>query len=338
MLKEEEKPRQIGIIGTGLMGASLATLFTGNGIRVVMLGVSNELIGKGTGIYQEYFKSLSKADLITPEQGEICQSYLSCTTSYEDLKECDFIIEAVVERLDVKYSVYKDIENNCTRDCIITSVTSALSVEDLQKGVEYPERFLVSHPWNPPHLVPCVEVVKSEKTSEETLSKAISFFEAAKREVVVVRKSVPGFIGNRLMHAMYREATWLVENGVATAEDIDRTLMYSFGPRYSKIGIFEHNDYVGLDMVKNISEYLYPDLCVSSVPMQKMVELNDKNEIGYKAAAKKGYLDWNKKDMVEFKRRQEMPYLQFFDWGLPTCKNGKRFKGKIGGALYEYAN
>ncbi|MFT4106319.1 MAG: 3-hydroxyacyl-CoA dehydrogenase family protein [Lacrimispora sp.] len=311
------KPRLVGIVGTGLMGASLATLFVGNGIEVVMLGVSDELIGKGVETSKEYFSNLLKAGLVTAKQIEVCMSKLRTTKSYEDLKDCDFIIEAVVERLPVKYEVYKEIEKNCSEDCIITSVTSALSVEDLQKGVVHPERFLVSHPWNPPHLVPCIEVVKGEKTSEETLNTTIGFFKAVKREVVVVRKSVPGFIGNRLMHAMFREATWLVENGVATPEDIDRTLMYSFGPRYSKIGIFEHNDFVGLDLVKNISEYLYPDLCSGQVPANKLVELNSSNQIGYKSESKKGYLDWNHKDMADFRKRQEQPYLQFFNWDLP---------------------
>lgn len=316
-MKTGEKPELVGIVGTGLMGASIATLFIGNGIKVVMLGVSDELIETGVEACKEFFNHLLNADLVTEKQIEVSMSLLKTTEGYEDLKDCDFIIEAVVEKLSVKYDVYKEIEKNCTADCILTSVTSALTVEDLQKGVIYPERFLVSHPWNPPHLVPCIEVVKGEKTSEESLNRAIAFFEAVKREVVVVRRSVPGFIGNRMMHAMYREATWLVENGIATPEDIDRTLMYSFGPRYSKIGIFEHNDYVGLDLVKNISEYLYPDLCDSHVPMDKLVELNNNSEIGFKSETKKGYLDWNHKDISDFRKRQEQPYLQFFNWNLP---------------------
>lgn len=306
----------IGIIGTGLIGISMAVLLTGNGMNVTVLGISDESIKAGKTVYERYFSNLNKYNLVNSRQMEACSRLLNMTKSYKDLSECNFVIEAVVEDISVKSKVFRTLENDCS-GCVIASMTSAISVNDLAEKVKRPENLLVAHPWNPPHLVPCVEIVKGEKTSDYALQMAVNIFKAAKREVVVLQKSVPGFIGNRLMHAMFREATYLVDNGIATAEDIDRILMYSFGPRYSSIGIFEHNDFVGLDMVQNISNYLYPDLNNSTKALAGLEQRVQKKEVGFKSAGKKGYLDWNKKNLDDFFARQEAPYLKFFNWELP---------------------
>ena len=119
------------------------------------------------------------------------------------------------------------------------------------------ERLAVAHPYNPPHLVPCVEIVPSEYTSPETMQFIEAFLRSVGREPVMMQKEAPGFIANRLQHALFREAVYMVEAGIASPEAIDQALRTSFAPRYTSIGIFEHFDYAGLDMIISIEDYLF---------------------------------------------------------------------------------
>ena len=147
----------------------------------------------------------------------------------------------------------------------------------------------MAHPWNPPHLVPCVEVVKSRFTSDQALKVIVEVLESAGRAPIVMKKSAPGFVANRLQHALYREAAYMVEQGIATPEDIDRSLRTSFIPRYTSIGIFEHFDFAGLDMIMSIHKYLYPTLCNAQEPQDLVRIPFEQGNLGYKTG--KGVLD-----------------------------------------------
>lgn len=129
-----------------------------------------------------------------------------------------------------------------------------------------------------------------------------------------MQKSIPGFIANRLQHALYREAVYMVEQGIATPEAIDRTLKTSFAPRYTSIGIFEHFDYAGLDMIMSIEDYLFPTLCNADKTQDTIRRLNESGDLGFKTL--KGVYDWSTKDVEDFRKRSSEPYLQFFNWTL----------------------
>ena len=177
------------------------------------------------------------------------------------------------------------------------------------------DKFAVAHPWNPPHLVPCVEIVRGCNTSDEALKFICDVLESCGRAPVVMNRSVPGFVANRLQHALYREAAYMVEQGISSPEDIDRALRTSFVPRYTAVGIFEHFDYAGLDMVKSIEETLYHDLCDTKEPHALVVDHYNKGELGYKTG--KGILDWTGVDIDAYRKRAAEPYLKFFNWSLP---------------------
>ena len=177
------------------------------------------------------------------------------------------------------------------------------------------DKLLVAHPWNPPHLVPFVEIVKGELTSDDSLKILVETLESTGRKVAVLNKSVPGFIANRLQHALYREAVYMVEQGITTPEDIDMALKYSFVPRYTSIGIFEHFDYAGLDMVLSIEDYLFPTLCNADKTQDLVRDLYEAGNLGVKTGL--GVYDWSKTDIVEFRKRASKPYWTFFNWDLP---------------------
>ena len=307
--------QHIGIIGTGMIGASLAALFTGNRYRTTLLAVDDAEAAAGRRRYDQYFRDLVARGLVTSDQAAACARLLTVTRSYDALADAGLVFECVVERLEVKHAVFAAIERHCRQLQAIASSTSALSADDLAGGLERRELLAVAHPWNPPHLVPCVEVVRSRFTSDAAVKVIVDVLESAGRAPVVMKRSAPGFIGNRLQHALYREAAHMVEQGIASPEDIDTCLRTSFIPRYTSIGLFEHFDYAGLDMIVSIHRYLFPTLCNATGPQDLITRPYERGELGYKTG--KGVLDWSKVDIDEFRQRAGAPYLRFFNWNLP---------------------
>lgn len=307
---------RIGIVGTGMIGASLAALFTGNGYYVSMYAVSEQEKEACISKYRTCFVDLINEGLVTKRQAEACERRLTIALDYAALVDATFIYECVVERAEVKFEVYRQIEQHCPNVKAIVSSTSAMPVERLAEGLTaYKDRFMVAHPWNPPHMVPCVEVVPSSYTGKEALALTLAILKSVGRAPVVLQKSAPGFVANRLQHALYREAVYMVEQGIATPEDIDISLRTSFVPRYTSIGIFEHFDYAGLDMIYSIQESLLHSLCNDDKP-QELVKCHcEANELGAKTGH--GILDWSNVDMDAFRKRASKPYLQFFNWDLP---------------------
>jgi len=305
----------VAIIGTGMIGASMAVMFTGNGYRTTMLAVDDNEAQSGLARYDDYYKDLVEKKLVTDEQAVICKKYLHVTQSYEDLANADIIIECVVEKLDVKHGVYKQIEEHCKNFLVLASTTSAISADDLCKALAAKERLIVAHPYNPPHLVPCIEIVPSAFTNEKTQTTITEFFLSVGRAPVAMLKSAPGFIANRLQHALYREAVHMVETGITTPEAIDQALKTSFAPRYTSVGIFEHFDYAGLDMIISIEDYLFPTLCNADKTQDLVRDRYERGDLGFKTG--QGVYDWSTKDADDFRRRASEPYFQFFNWSLP---------------------
>jgi 3-hydroxybutyryl-CoA dehydrogenase len=306
---------KIAIIGTGMIGASLAALSTGNGYDTTMLAIDDVQAQAGIDRYNSCYQDLIKQGLVTQEQADICSRHLTITQSYADIADTDFIFECVFERLDVKYSVYELIEQNCTQFKAIASSTSAISAEDLANGLKQKNKLVVAHPWNPPHLVPCVEVVKSPYSDDDTVQVVKETLESMGRKVALMNKDAAGFIGNRLQHALIREAVYIIESGIAGPEDIDTTLKYSFMPRYTSIGLFEHQDNAGLDLVDNIEKYLFPTLCNATTTQDYIKERVERGDLGIKTG--KGVYDWTQRDLDEFRLRAARPYFAFFNWDLP---------------------
>ncbi|MBR3641266.1 MAG: 3-hydroxyacyl-CoA dehydrogenase family protein, partial [Oscillibacter sp.] len=238
--------KQVAVIGKGMIGISLAVLFTGNGYRTRVLAKNAEV---GLEKYRTYYRDLISQGLVTEKQAAACERRLSFTEDYADLAECEVAFECVTEKLEVKYEVYGKLEASCPRLKAIASTTSAISPVDLAKGVKQPERVMVAHPYNPPHMVPCVELVKNDFTAQSAIDAVVEILEACGREVCRMNKPAPGFIANRLQHALYREAVYMVEQGICAPEDIDKCIRSSWGPRYTSIGLFDHFDYAGLDLI-----------------------------------------------------------------------------------------
>lgn len=307
----------IAIIGTGMIATSLAVLTTGHGYRTTMYAMNDELAAASRKTFDGFYAQMVEKGLLTEEQVKICAKYLDYTTSYQNMTDADVAFECVVEVLDVKHSVYKELEKNCPSLKAICSVSSALVVDKLAEGMDkYKDRIIVTHPFNPPHMVPYFEMATSADTDPAVVDFAKRLLENLDRKPVVLKKSAPGFIGNRLQFALWREALYIVESGIADPRDVDTCLMYSFCPRYTAIGMFDHFDNGGLDLNINVCNTIFPDLSDAKAAPAAITDRIARGDLGVKTG--KGFYDWTGVDMDAFREKISAPYWGFFNWDLPT--------------------
>lgn len=229
--------KQIAIIGCGLIGSSWATFFASKGLRTRLYDVNPATCQRGTKQAIENLRQLAELNELPRENLEEAISNLQPVDSLKQLlTDCDYVQESVLEDYDVKADVYRDLEKFLQPDAIIASSSSGLLMSQMQQALEYPQRSLIAHPFNPPHLIPLVELVPGKKTSRETLDTVCDFFTQLGKRPVVLKKEVPGHIANRLAAAVWRESLALLEDGVATVEDIDAALCNGPGIRWALMG------------------------------------------------------------------------------------------------------
>jgi len=307
---------KIGIIGSGTIGAAYAALFTGHGYSVKINDVKPEFIEAGRKKYDELYETICERGLFTAEQRLYAKSLLADAPQLSELNGVDIIFECVPEKIEIKKQVYAGIESEIENLGAIVSTASALAPDDLIESMtKFRSKLVVGHPFNPPHLAPFVELVKSSETEEPVVGLVKNFLESCGRKVSVMMRAAPGFIANRLQHALLREAMNLVDEGlVSCPEDVDRALTYSFMPRYTKVGIFEHHDLFGMDNTQNLQNYLYPYLSTGQGAADMVNKLVEKGEFGMRTG--KGIYEWNDEKIADFKRRAAEPYWEFFNWKL----------------------
>ena len=278
-------------LGTGTMGHGTAVMFAKAGYNVRMYGRSPESIEKGFKGIRAALQTYLAHQLITEtEMPEILARIKGVTTLEEAAENADFVIESVAEELAVKHSVFAKLDKLCPAHTIFATNTSGLSPSDVAEAVTRKDKFVVAHFWNPPHLVPLVEVVPGKHTASETVETTWKLMELIGKKPVALKREALGFIGNRLQLALLREALYIVEQGIATAEAVDTTVKYSLGRRLGITGPLESADLGGLDIFYNISSYLLKDLCNSPEVPSLLVDAKIKGNLGSKTG--QGLYDW----------------------------------------------
>lgn len=306
----------IGIVGTGMIASSMAVLATGHGFKTIVLVRSKESEERLWNSFETHFNGMKGQGIVTDEQIAICRTYLFATQDYADLKEAEIVFECAVEDADVKHDIYHQIEDNCPAVKAICSVSSAIVPDVLADTCDkYGDRIIVTHPFNPAHMVPYFELCGGAKTAAGVIDYAKDILEKLDRKPVVLKKPIPGFIGNRLQFALWREVLYLVEQGIADPRDIDTALNYSFCPRYSSIGIFEHFDNGGLTLNRRTCENLFPNLSDAKTVPSILTDLEESGKIGVKAG--EGFYDWHDVDMDKYRERVNAPYWKFCKWEMP---------------------
>ena len=228
--------KSAGVIGAGVIGSGWIARLLLNGVNVCVFDPSKEApknVNKVIQNAERAYKNLLKSKL--PEKGNLTFAKTIADVS----KSSELIIEAVPERLSAKQSVYDEIESNGSKDLIITSSTSGILPSDLQSEMKHPERLIVAHPFNPVYLLPLVELVGGKQTTHEVIDKASTIFTHIGMFPLHIKKEIPAFIADRLLESVWREALWLVNDNVATTEEIDDAIRYGFGLRWAQMGLFE---------------------------------------------------------------------------------------------------
>lgn len=292
------------IAGAGTMGSSMAQIYAEYFDDVVLYNHRQETLDKAKERIEANVKTLVDSKEIDKEKANKILSSLTYTTNTECFKTADFVAENLAENLDIKDEFYKEISSLCQEDCIITTNTSGLSINRLSKNVNKPERFVGMHWFNPPHLVPLIEIIKSDKTSEDIAKTIYDLALTINKKPVIVNKDVLGFAANRIQLAILRESLDMVEKGIISKEGIDDVMKYGLGFRYACLGPLEVIDLGGIDIFYHIGEYLYPDLCDSKEVSSLLKEHFDNNELGVKTC--KGFYDYsNGKDKEKIEERDK---------------------------------
>ena len=229
--------QEIGILGAGLIGASWASFFAAQGLNVRIYDVNQEVKQQSLGVAENNLQRLVKLELLSAEAKAVGLQNLQLVDSMQELlTDVEYVQESVIEDYEIKADVYRQFEQSAPETAILASSSSGLLMTRMQSVMQHPGRALIAHPFNPPHLIPLVELVPGEQTAPETVERVRDFFQQLGKYPVILNKEVPGHIANRLAAAIWRESLALLDEGVASVEDIDAALCQGPGLRWTLMG------------------------------------------------------------------------------------------------------
>lgn len=282
------------VYGAGMMGRNIALVLSAMpNIKVSVYDIRP--VDMETAM-RENLTPFLEAGIITSEEFErrVAQVTFTPELTKELGEQIDVVIECVFENMELKQRVFKELEDICREDTLMCTNTSVMSPSEISRNMKYRSRFMGTHFWNPAHLVPLVEVVKSDATTDEAANTVAEFLTACGKKAVLCQKDVPGFIANRMQNAMLREAISIVENGIADAETVDIAVKNSFGLRLPQIGPLENADMVGADLVWNIHDYVFQYLEDSHRPSPLLTQLKEEGNLGFKTGS--GFYQWTEEE------------------------------------------
>jgi 3-hydroxybutyryl-CoA dehydrogenase len=274
---------RISVVGAGLMGHGIAQVFAVAGHAVTITDALSQNLDTVTPRIAANLRDLGE------DEGAVKRVRISADLA-EAVRDADYVVEAVSEDLPLKQKLFADIERHVRADTILASNTSVIPITAIMQGLAKRERALGTHWWNPPYLVPLVEVIETRWTSAATLATTMALHEAAGKKTAHVKKDVPGFIGNRLQHALWREAISLVEHGICDAQTVDAVVKASFGRRLPVLGPLENADLVGTDLTLAIHNIVLPAIESRPEPSPYLQKLVAEKKLGFKTG--EGFRKW----------------------------------------------
>lgn len=300
----------ISILGAGTMGHSIALSAAWANQTVNVYGIDEHDLENAVRGLNNKLKVMTENELFTSEQANEIRKRIQFTTSLEAaVSEATFVIEVIPEVLDLKKELYNRLEALVEDDVVIASNTSGFKPSILAADMLHPARFVVTHFWNPAHLIPLVEVVKGEHTDAVTVQRAMDVLTLMNKKAIVLNKEIPGFIGNRLQYALFREAQALLDAGAASKEDIDAAVTYSIGRRLPVTGPLMSADMGGLDVFSVISNYLFEDLSTDQRSGKVLSQLVNENKLGDKTG--EGFYSWEPDVSAKMNEEREQTLIYF---------------------------
>ena len=286
----------VAVLGAGTMGHSIALAAALAGRPVRLWGISPADLAQARRRILEKLRTLSvEGALPAGKEGSVLNRIKFGESLSAGVDGAVLIVEAIPEDLAHKQAFFCDVESQCSRDAVNASNSSGLSPTAIFERIASPGRALVAHFWNPAHLMPLVEVVPGRCTHPNAIRRVIDTVGQMGKRAIVVHKEVPGYIGNRLQYALFREAQYLLEQGVASAADIDLAAELTLGRRLGVTGPFRTADMGGLDVFEAISAYLFPTLSAGREPGGELRALVSQGAVGEKAG--RGFYPWPDEEM-----------------------------------------
>lgn len=283
--------KNVLIMGGGLMGKNIA--FVVSSVKDYNITIYDiNPVDVEAGIKTSTKQLVDKGIISESELAErISRISFTQDIDSDGIKNADLVIEAVFENMQLKQETFAKLEERCRTDCIFCTNSSVMSPSEISAKLTHRERFVGTHFWNPGHLIPLVEVVKTDATKDEVADTVMDFMAKIGKKPALCNKDVPGFIANRLQHALWREAISIVENGIADAPTVDMAIKNSFGLRLPQLAPLENSDLVGTDLTYNIHEYVFNYIEDSHKPSKLIVDMKEKGELGFKSG--KGFYEWD---------------------------------------------
>lgn len=301
---------KLSIIGCGTMGHSIALNIAWSKIPVKLQGIDEKDISRALTGIRSKLNILVQNNLLNEYEAEQILERITFTTYTEEaVAGCSFVIEAIPENLELKRKLFRKLDHICDQEVILASSTSGLSAAGISEDMTHRSRFIIAHFWNPAHLIPLVEIVPCDKTSNQCVDRSLTLMKAMGKKPIIVKKDIPGFVGNRLQFALFREAQYLLEEGVATKEDIDAAVTYSFGRRLPVTGPLASADLGGLDIFSSISDYLFHHLSNADGSFSLLKSLVNNNKLGEKTG--EGYYTWDSSLSEKMNRNREIQLIRF---------------------------
>lgn len=298
------------VIGTGMMGPGIALTLALGGVKATILSRTRENAEQGLAKAHAQLALVHENELATADRCAEAEGLIHCSAEFDEtIAGADLVIESALEDMKFKQDLFARMDGLAKPGAALASNTSGLSITAIQNACTHPERIITTHFWNPPHLMPLVEIVRGEHT-DPTLATALKeLLERCGKTAIIVKRDTPGQLGNRMQMALVREAINIVQEGIADVEDVDLCAKTGFGLRLPVYGILEHQDMVGVDMALGIVNYVAKDLNNEPQAPQIMHDMVAQGKLGVKTGS--GFYDWSKKDPAAVRARRDAFVLDF---------------------------
>ena len=297
------------VVGAGLMGHGIAHVLAQRAESVTMYDVSREALELAEVRIRDTLECMVDHEIIGRDEGDGIAGRIKGTTDLAEAVEgAGVVVEASPEDMDLKRRLFTELEGLVSPEAILASNTSGMSVGDMTGHLEHQERVVGSHFFLPAQVIPLVEVSRGPRTTDETMDTTIELWRSCGKRPIRIEKDVNGYVANRLQAALVREATNLVWEGVASAEDIDLAVQTSFGLRFMVSGPLEQRDLGGLDLHVALARGLWPHLSTADGPFPNVVEMVERGELGLKSG--KGFFDWGGRDPEDVRRERTTQLIE----------------------------
>ena len=301
--------KNILVVGSGIMGHGIGQTFALGGYEVTLNDISEALLSKAVQQIRSNLSAFVEFGMTTPEGAKEALSRIKTNRNLKEAAgESDFVVEALPEVMDLKKHLFQELDEYCPSHTIFASNTSGLSLTEMASGIKRMNQTIIAHWWNPPHIIPAVEIVKGRYTSDQTVDLVYQLLVRIGKKPVKLSKEVPGFLGNRLQFALYREALYCLKEGIASAEDIDKAVKGTLGFRSPTLGPLETSDLGGLDTFLSIAEYLFKEIDRSIEPPEILREKVRQGKLGIKTG--EGFFRYTPGEAERKIRERDRQFLQ----------------------------